>query len=194
MKHLLSNCGPLAKVDYIRRHNRALQCILFPLLLSNKFIKECPPWYSKIVVQPRYENEELIVLWDIPEYSGEENEDENKMLRPDGKLIFKQEKKIVLLEMSVPWIENRESKIKEKDDKYRDIITKIKVENPGHSVVQATFIIDVLGGYSAHLKENIAKVGYKSDDIERIMMKMQKIVLSEASYIVNKFKMKTVLG
>jgi hypothetical protein len=116
------------------------------------------------------------------------------VLRPDGKLVFKQEKKIVLLEMSVPWIENRELKIKEKEDKYKDIVTRLKVENPGHSVVQATFIIDVLGGYSAHLKENIAKVGHKGDDIERITVKMQKIVLSEASYIVNKFKMKTVVG
>ena len=194
VKHLLSNCEPLAKVDYIRRHNRALQCILFPLLLSNKFIEECPPWYSKIIVQPRYENEELIVLWDIPEYSGDEDEGEDNVLRPDGKLVFKQEKKIVLLEMSVPWIENRELKIKEKEDKYKDIVTRLKVENPGHSVVQATFIIDVLGGYSAHLKENIAKVGHKGDDIERITVKMQKIVLSEASYIVNKFKMKTLVG
>ena len=69
----------------------------------------------------------------------------------------------------------------------------MKVENPEHEVTQATFIIDVLGGYSAHLKSNIAKIGYKNDEIQKITMKMQKIVLSEASYIVNKFKMKATL-
>ena len=30
VKHLLSNCGNFVHVDYIRRHNKALQCILFP--------------------------------------------------------------------------------------------------------------------------------------------------------------------
>ena len=193
MKHLLSNCEPLAKVDYIRRHNRALQCILFPLLLSNKFIDECPPWYTKINIQPQYDNENVTVLWDIPEYSGTDDEDDEKLQRPDGKLFYKHEKKILVLEMSVPWIENRETKMEEKEGKYKDIITKLKVENPDHEVTQATFIIDVLGGYSAHLKSNIAMIGYKNDEIQKIMMKMQKIVLSEASYIVNKFKMKATL-
>ena len=64
--------------------------------------------------------------------------------------------------------------------------------NPGYQVDQATFIIDVLGGYSSHLKRNIAKLGYKSDEIDRILMKLQKIVLSEAGYTINKFKMKVI--
>ena len=161
MKHLLSNCDVLAKVDYIRRHNRSLQCILFPLLKANNLIDECPPWYSNIIIKPRYENDDVIVLWEIPEYTGYENEEEDKLQRPDGKIIFKKEKKILILEMSIPWIENREIKIKEKEDKYKDIITKLKIENPGFIVEQATFIIDVLGGYSMHLKWNIAKLGYK---------------------------------
>ena len=94
--------------------------------------------------------------------------------------------------MTVPWIENRESKLVEKVEKYKDIIRKLKVENPGFAVEQATFIIDVLGGYSIHLKNNIAKLGYKNDIVEKIMSKIQKIVLSEASYITNKFKMHTL--
>jgi hypothetical protein len=193
VKHLLSNCEPLAKVDYIRRHNRALQCILFPLLLSNKFIDECPPWYTKITIQPRYDNENVTLLWDIPEYTGTEEEDDEQLKRPDGKLIFKLKRKILILEMSVPWIENRETKLVEKEGKYKDIIAKLKIEYPEYEIMQATFIIDVLGGYSAHLKSNIAKIGYTKDEIEMIMVKMRKIVVSEASYIVNKFKMKTVV-
>ena len=192
VKHLLSNCEPLAKIDYIRRHNRALQCILFPLLQTNKFIDDCPPWYTKVTIKARYENENLTLLWDIPEYSGAEDEEEDKIQRPDGKLTLKQQKKIIVLEMSVPWIENRETKIKEKEEKYKDIITRLKVENPGYQVDQATFIIDVLGGYSPHLKRNIAKLGYKSDETNRILMKLQKIVLSEAGYTINKFNMKVL--
>jgi len=193
VKHLISNCEYFVNVDYIRRHNRALQCILFPLLQSQKFIDDCPPWYSKIQIQPRYENDDMIVLWDIPEYSGIEDEEDKKILRPDGKVIFKHDKKILLLEMAVPWIENRELKLVEKVEKYKNIVRNIKVENPGFVVKQATFIIDVLGGYSSHLKSNIAEIGYENEIIEKIIAKMQKIVLSEASYIINKFKMHTLI-
>ena len=191
VKHLLSNCEHFVSVDYIRRHNKALQYILFPLLLANKFIDNCPAWYSPIIIKPRYENENVIILWDIPEYAGAEDEDENRILRPDGKIIFKQDRTVLILEMSVPWIQNRESKLIEKVEKYKGVLRNLKTEYPGFKVEQATFIIDVLGGYSAHLKSNMAKIGYNSDIIEMIMIKLQKIVLSEARHIVNQFKMKT---
>ena len=192
VKHLLSNCGKLVKADYMRRHNKALQSILFPLLVANKFIDECPPWYTHMVIKPRYENEELTILWDIPEYSGvEEDEDENKLYRPDGKIVFNRDRKVLLLEMSVPWIENREVKLIDKVEKYESIIRNLKLEYPGYNVDQATFIIDSLGGYSKHLKENIAKLGYSTEVIEKLLLKLQKIVLSEAGYIINKFKIST---
>ena len=128
-------------------------------------------------------------MWDIPEYSGTEEENEERILRPDGKIIFKRAQKVVLLEMSVPWIENRESKLIEKIEKYKDVLRNLKIDYPGFVVEQATFIIDVLGGFSSHLKSNIAKIGYDCVTIEKIVTKLQKIVLSEASYITNKFKM-----
>ena len=191
VKHLLSNCGLFAPVDFILRHNKALQYILFPLLLSNKFIDNCPPWYSPIIMKPRYENENVIIFWDIPEYTGAEDEDEDKILRPDGKLIFKQDRIVLVLEMSVPWIQNRESKLIEKVDKYKGVLRNLRIEYPGFKVEQATFIMDALGGYSGHLKSNMAKIGYNSDTIEMIIKKLQKITLSEARYIINKFKIKT---
>ena len=86
--------------------------------MSNKFIDECPPWYSPVNVKPRYENEKIIILWDIPEYSGVEDEDVRKSLRPDGKVIFKEDRKVLVLEMTVPWIKNRELKLVEKEEKY----------------------------------------------------------------------------
>ena len=93
--------------------------------------------------------------------------------------------------MSVPWIENREAKLIEKEEKYKGVLTNIRLEYPGFQVEQATFIIDVLGGYSSHLKSNIAKLGYDSVTIEKVVKKLQKIVLSEACYVINKFKIKT---
>ena len=69
-------------------------------------------------IKPYYNSELVSIYWDIPEYYGNDNEDvENNLSRPDAKIYFKNEKKIVVIEMSVPWIENRESKLTEKIDK-----------------------------------------------------------------------------
>ena len=68
------------------------------------------------------------VYWDIPEYSGEEDELELRMYRPDGKIIMKKEKRIIVVEKSVPWIENRDIKYNEKVEKYDGILRKLKRE------------------------------------------------------------------
>ena len=64
---------------------------MFNILVKYNILDKCPPWYSKISIKPRYENANIIALWDIPEYSGCDNKEEN-VLRPDGKLILKNEK------------------------------------------------------------------------------------------------------
>ena len=56
----------------------------------------------------------MTILWDIPEYSGRDD-DEDHVLRPDGKIVLNVEKQIYVLEMSVPWIEHREAKFEEKE-------------------------------------------------------------------------------
>ena len=97
------------------------------------------------------------------------------MSRPDAKIYFKNEKKIVVIEMSVPWIENRESKLTENIDKYK----------------QATIIIDCLGGFSPSLKSNLKSLNFTTSVINNIIFNMQKVTVSEASAIIDKFKYMT---
>ena len=103
-------------------------------LHKNSMISECPPWFTKICIKPRYAKDDIEVLWDIPEYSGYDNELENGPLRPDGKMIDKKSKSILVLEMSIPWINNRKSKLEEKEKKYSNIVQGLKVDNPGYHV------------------------------------------------------------
>ena len=192
IKHLLSNCQTFLHTSYIRRHDKALQYIIFNYLKKNKLIDSCPPWYSKVQIKPIYQNETKTVLWDIPEYNGgEENEEDGNTLRPDAKIIDIDEKKIFVLEMSVPWIENRRSKLEEKVEKYVNIVQSLKITNPMYKVKQLTFIIDGLGGYSKDLSENLKELKFDKDEIRNIQGGMQKIVLSEASVIIDRFKMLT---
>ena len=91
VKHLLSNCSVLVKKAYVTRHDNALKCFIFPMLKSLNLIDRIPPWYySEVKVKPYYENEDFRFWWNIPEFSGrEENEDDREMPRPDGKLELK---------------------------------------------------------------------------------------------------------
>ena len=189
--HLLSHCEFFLKTAFKRRHDKALQLILFHLLAKHDLIDKCPEWYSKITIKPMYENEQLVLYWDIPEFSGYPDEEEEHTLRPDGKLIMKEEKAIWVLEMSVPWISNRASKFVEKEDKYIEIVQRLKIDNPGYEVKQLTFIMDVLGGYSLNLVNSLKCLKFSTTDIDKILLKMQKIVLTEATSMIRHFKIRT---
>ena len=156
-------------------------------------IDKCPPWYSDTEIKPRYENDDVCLLWDIPEFTGRDGEDVNdtEVLHPDGRLMLKKEKIMYVLEMSVPWIQNRETKFKDKEDKYKDLLINMRGLYKDYKIEQVTFIIDVLGGYSQSLVDSLKKL--KFTDVERssILRNAQKIVLSESRCIVNRFKLRT---
>ena len=192
VKHLLSNCTKFISNTFKRRHDRVLQYIMFKILHKYKLITDFPPWYTKVSIKPMYQNEEIEVFWDIPEYSGYDNDLEHRPLRPDGKIINKKTKKIHVLEMSIPWIENRNIKLVEKLDKYKEIIQSLKVDNPGFLVEQATFIIDCMGGYSKDLIDNLSSIGLTRNEIDSILPKIQRIVITEANATINRFKVLTM--
>jgi len=191
VRHLLSNCTKFLKTDFKRRHDRVLQYILFRFLKKHGLIDSLPPWYTKITIKPKYENEELSLYWDIPEYSGYEDEEEDKVLRPDGKIVMKKKKEIYVLEMSVPWLTNRQSKQTEKEDKYLSIVQSLKVDNPHYSVQQVTFIVDCLGGYSNFFIKALQILEFSTCEIRKMCLDVQKILISEATSTINKFKVLT---
>ena len=137
-------------------------------------------------------NNDVTVYWDILEYSGHDDEEEDKILRPDGKIIRKGVKKIYVLEMSIPWIENRELKLNEKVEKYKSTVQSMKVDNPLFEVQQLTFIVDCLGGYSKSFPDALKTLEFTKIEIDRICLETQKIVISEATNTINRFKVLTI--
>ena len=153
-------------------------------------MEQCPAWYSKITIKPHYENETTKVYWDIPEYYGNEEDEEDRTLRPDGKIILEEKKKMYVLEMSVPWPDNRDAKYDEKQKKYEDIVQRLKIDHPNYDVKQLTFIIDGLGGYSKELVSSLRNL-FDTREVDSILYGMQKIVLTEAVAIIRQFKIRT---
>ena len=159
-----------------------------------KLIERIPPWYSNQKVTPYLEKDGVKFWWDIPEYRGNESTEaeEHRALRPDGKIMLKNEDetKILLIEMTVPWMNNRAEKYIHKENKYKDIQQNLKLENLGSKVDQITLVVDVFGGYGADLRTNISKVITDRKTQDSIIKNMQKSVLSDLSNISRRFKVK----
>ena len=66
VKHIISNCGTLAKSTYITRNDNALKCFVWPLLKSFDLIDHVPKWYAGDKVKPLYEKANVRFWWDIP--------------------------------------------------------------------------------------------------------------------------------
>jgi len=192
VKHLLSNCGELAKKVYIDRHDNMLRCFFFPMLLQLGLLEKLPNWCAYENVKPFYENGKYEAYWDVPEYSGRDNEEDEFVPRPDGKIVMIEEKKIYLVEMTVPWIENRDIKYEFKRTKYKDIQSNLKLEFPQYEIDQITLVMDVFGGYSQHLNDNIKKIIVDKKDIQSIIRNMQKSVIRSEANLVRVFKLKTM--
>ena len=192
VKHLISNCGALANSLYRSRHDKALKCFVWPLLSFFKLTSKCPTWYSNDKVSPYYKNDGIEFWWDVPEYTGRDEENQHPP-RPDGKLFIDREddKRIYLLEMTVPWTENRPEKYKYKCEKYTNILQALQFEHPQHKVDQITIVMDVFGGYGQDLIENIGKVFAKKQDILTIIRNMQKSVISSSANLSRTFKIRS---
>ena len=95
--------------------------------------------------------------------------------------------------MTVPWISNREGKLKYKEQKYVQIQENLKFEHRDYEIDQITLVIDVFGGYGKDLRDNIGKVIKKKETIDLIIKNMQKSIISSAANLSRAFKIRVGL-
>ena len=142
------------------------------------------PWFSKIQPKPMYENERATAYWDIPLY---EDNTHVKANRIDATIVDKENKKVSVIEMSCPWVENREERDAEKTTKYGPLRWELEQRYPDYRVTQFNIIVDVLGGYSRDVRKALKElVGDKSDTIA---LQIQKSVITSSFNIARRFKL-----
>ena len=81
----------------------------------------------------------------IPVYADRQ---EVRANRVDARVVNHVSKKVMTIEMSCPWISNREKKSEEKTMKYGPLRWELKEKYKGYEVHQYNIIMDVLGGWS----------------------------------------------
>ena len=110
-----------------------------------------------------YENERAKAFWDVPVYAESVMVEDNRI---DARLVEKERKRVAVIEMGCPWMDNRAIKDAEKTAKYGPLRWELKQQYPGYEVKQFSIIIDVLGGWSADLEETMKNlVGQRSRSV-----------------------------
>ena len=186
VQHILSGCRALAQTKYLQRHNNAFKILFFEVLRSLDVIAkvETYAWFSQVTLKPLYENEHATAFWDVPLFA---DTTQVKANRIDATVIDKTSKQVRVIEMSCPWLKNRESKDSEKTTKYSQLRLELTNRYPEYKVNQYNIIMDVLGGCSKEVEKNIKEL--VGDKCESIMRQMQKAILSSSLHIARMFKL-----
>ena len=113
--HVLAGCGTLAQTKYLARHNADLKILFFEMLKDLEIISEVPPWHLKTQPKQLYENESGHALWDVPVYA---DSIEVKANRINARIVDKEQKRVLAIEMSCTWLDSSEVKKMERTQKY----------------------------------------------------------------------------
>ena len=183
VSHILAGCSALAQTRYLARHNAALKILYFEMLRDRGLVQTVPPWYSPAMPKPLYENDNATALWDVRLYAENTNVRANRI---DARIVDKNAKKVIVIEMSCPWLENRQLKDLEKIQKYGPLRWELKRQFQGYEVTQHNIIMDVLGGYSKDVGKTVETLVVGRG--EEILRCMQKSVLCNSLNIARSFK------
>ena len=110
-----------------------------------------------------------------------------KSNRVDVRIVHKERKEVLHMEMTCPWIGNRGKEGAEKTTKYATLRWEMKERYPGYVVKQINIIVDVLGGYALEARNKMKELYGEKRAIE-CLMKMQKSILSSTLNIARCFK------
>ena len=165
VQHILSGCSALAQTKYIQRHfNTSRHYSLKSSDLKISFSK-VELWFLQVTPKPVYENNHATAFWDVPLFA-DTTQLQVKAKRIDATVIDKTSKHVRVIEMSCPWLENRESKDFEKTTNYSQLRLELTNGYPEYKVNQCNIIMDVLGGCSKEVEQNIKElVGDKCESI-----------------------------
>ena len=102
--------------------------------------------------------------------------DAGEAQRIDITIIDKISNEVIVIEMSLSWLENREAKDIEKTTKYSQLRLELTKRHFEYKIIQYNIIIDVLGGFSRVVEQNIKDL--VGDWSEAITLQMRKTILT----------------
>ena len=139
VKHIVSGCTCLAGSKYTNRHDK-LGTYVHWTILKDLGINVCDEWF-KHVPEKVVESGETIIMWDYAIITDKKV----GANRPDITIHDRKEKKVILIDFSVPYDMNIVEKTAEKITKYRDLEIEIKKCWKLNNVITVPVIVGALG-------------------------------------------------
>ena len=153
------------------------------MLKDMDLIESSPPWYSPVQPTPDCENDKAGAYWDVPVYAESTFVKSNRV---DVRIVDKEKKEVLLIEMMCPWIGNKGKKETENTTKYAPHRWELKERYPGYVVKQINIIGDVLGGYSLEVRNKMKEL-FGEKRARECLKKMQKSMLLSTLNIARSF-------
>ena len=139
-----------------------MKILFFEVLQDLSLVNSVPPWYSPLKPKPVFEENNAQVFWEVPLFAAHQDVRANRV---DAR-INNESKRVISLEMSCPWVTNREKKEEEKTTKYGPLRWELKQKDQGYEVKQYNIIMDVLRGWCQDVEVKLKKlVGSKSKGV-----------------------------
>ena len=154
VQHILSGCSALAQIKFPQRQKNAFKILFFEVLRSLDLITKVEPWFSQVAPKPLYENERATAFWDVPLFA---DTTQVKVNGIDATTTDKTSEQVRVIEMSFPWLENRVKDF-EKTTKYSQLRLELTSRYPEYKVNQYNIIMDVFGGCSKEVEQNIKEL------------------------------------
>ena len=167
----------LANSDYLNRHNRIASQIYWTLCGKDLLDRSEQWWQHK--VETVLENETSKILWDFNIYTDWAIHHR----RPDIVLIDKEDNRVKIIDIAVPWDANIESKYREKVDHYKDLAIELS-----RSWEKQVTIIPIIVGSLGCVKSNLDKaLKDLSIEVECPSYTLQKTAVLASAYILRRF-------
>ena len=118
----------------------------------------------------------IIIITIMNKNNNNNNNNNNNTLarenRVDARFVDHKAKKLLIVEMSCHWVDNRSQKDTKKTDKYGPLRLELSKLCPVYKITKLNFIIDVLSGWSKDLEKEMTCIfGKAGKQVLEIMLK-----------------------
>ena len=141
--HVLSGCSGLVQSLYLTKDNAALKILFFEMLKGYQLADAIPSWYLPVQPKPVYQGDEVTAYWGVPVFA---EYLQVRAKRVDARFVDRENKEVMLIEMSCPWMDNRKQKEEEKTLNYARLRLELNRQHPGYKIRQFNIVIDALVG------------------------------------------------
>ena len=119
----MSGHSALVQTLYLGRHNAALKILFLEMLRGYQLADAIPPWYSPVQPKPVYQDDKVTAYWDVPVFAEQLQVRANRV---DARFVERDNKEMMLIEMSCPCMDIKKQKEEEKTLKYAPLRLELK--------------------------------------------------------------------